>query len=343
MTTDRFGRRLDHLPVGGELLLLGRDGRVGQEQVLGAVQADAAGPDARGRGRVDHRVDVGQQLDPLAVGGDRLQVAVLDQRVAQVDVLALQLAVGGLDLRAGVEDDVPLAAVHDQQVAVVDLRRATRSGPRRPGCPARGPGWRRGRCVPPASVTIPATGSLSNIAACDGRISGATRMTGSLAPRACRSFSSGQLGDDLLDHVADVGHPLAQVLVADAGEQDVVLFQRLVQGGGGVELVVEDERLDLGDEGRVAEEHPVGAEDGGRVLADLAADAVDGLVQFGGDGVAGLVEPGDFGGQGGGVEQVRAVPGQGRVEPERPGDGHAGRDGHAAEHEASVAGAGHSR
>ena len=56
-----------------------------------------------------------------AVGGDRLLVAVLDQPVAQVDVLALQLAVGRLDLRAGVEVDVPLAAVQGDQVAGLDL------------------------------------------------------------------------------------------------------------------------------------------------------------------------------------------------------------------------------
>ena len=56
-----------------------------------------------------------------AVGRDRLQVAVLDQPIAQVDVLALQLAIGRLDLGAGIEMDVAFAAVQGDQVAGVDL------------------------------------------------------------------------------------------------------------------------------------------------------------------------------------------------------------------------------
>ena len=39
-------RRLDHRAVGGQLLLLVGHRRVGQEQVLGAVQADAGRADA---------------------------------------------------------------------------------------------------------------------------------------------------------------------------------------------------------------------------------------------------------------------------------------------------------
>ena len=63
MVTRAVGGRLDHRPVGGQLLLLVGHRRVGQEQVLGAVQADAGGADAHGHLGVGGAVDVGQQLD----------------------------------------------------------------------------------------------------------------------------------------------------------------------------------------------------------------------------------------------------------------------------------------
>src|SRR5205823_7991821 len=89
---------------------------------LGAVQPDPGGAGAPGQLGVGGAVDVGQQLDAGAVGGDGLQVVVLDQQAGrQVGVLAMELAVGRLDLGAGVEVDVPLAAVQGDQVAGADL------------------------------------------------------------------------------------------------------------------------------------------------------------------------------------------------------------------------------
>ena len=52
-------------------------------------------------------------------------------------------------------------------------------------------------------------------------------------------------------------------------EELVVLVEESSQGGGGVDLVVQDVRLDLGDQRRIAQEQAMGAEDGGLVLADL--------------------------------------------------------------------------
>ena len=79
---------------------------------------------------------------------------------------------------------------------------------------------------PPVSVTIPAIGRLPRLIAWLGRISWATRMTGSLAVLAVvrgmrrrrRRLGSGQVRADPRDHVADVGHPLAEVVVLDPGE-----------------------------------------------------------------------------------------------------------------------------
>ena len=45
----------------------------------------------------------------------------------------------------------------------------------------------------------------------------------------------------------------------------------LVQGGAGVDVAVEDGGLDLADEGRVAQQQAVGAEDGRLFLADFLA------------------------------------------------------------------------
>src|SRR5256885_967571 len=70
-------------------------------------------------------------------------------------------------------------------------------------------------------------------------------------------------------------------------------------------------------------------------LSNMAAcdgARLDGPVELGGEGVARPVEACPRVGRGGRVEQVRAVPGQGRVEPEGAGHGDAGGNGHATEH-----------
>src|SRR5262245_50789527 len=86
------GRRFDDLPVRGELLLFIGNGGVREKQIFGAIQADAGRAGANGRLGVGGAVDVGEQLHAGAVSGDRFQVAVLNEFVAQVDIFALQLA-----------------------------------------------------------------------------------------------------------------------------------------------------------------------------------------------------------------------------------------------------------
>src|SRR5207253_4523675 len=62
-------------------------------------------------------VDVGQQLHLDAVERNRLLIAIFDQAFPQVDIFALQLAIGGLDFRTWVEVDVPLAPIQGHEVA----------------------------------------------------------------------------------------------------------------------------------------------------------------------------------------------------------------------------------
>ena len=98
-----------------------------------------------------------------------------------------------------------------------------------------------------------------------------------------------------------------------------VLVEGLLDGGGGVDALFGDGGADLADEGGVAEEQLVGAEDGGLVLADLLGDAADDAVEFAGGGGAGGVEARDLGGQGVGVEVERLAAGQGLVRCGRRG------------------------
>ena len=70
--------------------------------------------------------------------------------------------------------------------------------------------------APPASVRMPAISWRSKVRACDGRISGATRMTGSSRRQEVRLLLlQGQLGEDAADHVAQVGHALLQIRIGD--------------------------------------------------------------------------------------------------------------------------------
>jgi hypothetical protein len=71
------GRSVNHLFVGFHLFVFGRHCGMGEEHILGAEKPDAGCAHARRGGRVDHRVDVGQEFDGFAVLGDRVEFAVL--------------------------------------------------------------------------------------------------------------------------------------------------------------------------------------------------------------------------------------------------------------------------
>src|SRR5207248_1426543 len=104
----------------------------------------------------------------------------------------------------------------------------------------------------------------------------------------------------------------------------------------GVDAAGADDRLDLADEGDVAQQQAVGAEDGRLVLADLAGDAVDDGVEVGAGGSDGLLEAADLGGDGADVEVGRLAAREDTVHAERAGDGHTRRDGDSlSEHRAT--------
>jgi hypothetical protein len=127
---------------------------------------------------------------------------------------------------------------------------------------------------------------------------------------------------DAGDDVADVGHAFLEVLVVDLGEQAGVLVEGLVQGGAGIDVAGEDGVLDLADQGGVAQQGPVGAEDGGLILSQLLGDARNGHVQLPGGGGAGLVETADLLRQGRDLDLVGFEAGQRLVHSIGPGHSH---------------------
>ena len=72
MVTDAVRRRLDHRLVGRVLFILARHGRMGEEQVFGAIKADAGRAGANRHLGVGGVADVGEQLHFDAVAGDPL-------------------------------------------------------------------------------------------------------------------------------------------------------------------------------------------------------------------------------------------------------------------------------
>ena len=147
----------------------------------------------------------------------------------------------------------------------------------------------------------------------------------------------GELGHDAADDVADVGHALLEVLVLDLGEEGGVFVEHLVQGGAGVDVALQDARLDLADQGGVAEEQAVAAEDGRLVLADCAADALDDGVELLRRRLTGRVEAGDLGGQPRCVEILRLPPGEHGVHAVGASDGDPRGDGDSFEHALTLA------
>src|SRR5262249_61999783 len=82
----------------------------------------------------------------------------------------------------------------------------------------------------------------------------------------------------------------------------------------GVDLAIDNDRLDLANQGRVAQQQAVGAEDGRFLLAELAGDALDNRVQLASGGADGVLEALDFAGDCGDVQLLRPTA------PEHPAD-----------------------
>ena len=133
-------------------------------------------PSARS-GRVHYVVHVGQQFDADTVALDRFLIAVLNQAMAQIDVFALQLAIGPIGFRPGLTSTPP-SRPSTTSMSPLWTSFISPCKPDTAGIPSERARIAACPVEPPASVTIPATGRRSNIVACDGRISAATRMTG---------------------------------------------------------------------------------------------------------------------------------------------------------------------
>ena len=185
----------------------------------------------------------------------------------------------------------------------------------------------------PVSVTMPAIQRLSIIDAWDGKISGMTRMIGLLdLERRRLRLVVRELGHDPADDVAQVGEASLEVGVGDLAEEGGVFLERLLQGGGGVDALLADAGENLADHGRVAEQLAVGAEDAGLLVADLPADADDGVVDLAGHGGAGPFETVDLPGQTRVVQGVRLVAGDDLLDAMGMRDGHTRRNGYALLH-----------
>ena len=94
----------------------------------------------------------------------------------------------------------------------------------------------------------------------------------------------GELGGNATQDVADVGHALAQIVVFDLGKKAGVFVQRFLKGRASIHVVIEDGRPDFLNQGGVAEQKPVRAENAGLFIPHLLADASDNCVQLLGRG-----------------------------------------------------------
>ena len=137
---------------------------------------------------------------------------------------------------------------------------------------------------------------------------------------------------DPADDIAEVGEPALEVRVRDLAEEGGVFLEGLLQGGRGVDALLGDAGADLADHRRVAEELAVGAEDRRLLVADLPADAGDGVLDLAGGGRAGPLETMDLPGQTRVVQGVRLVAGDDLLDAVGMRDGYTRRNGYALLH-----------
>ena len=105
----------------------------------------------------------------------------------------------------------------------------------------------------------------------------------------------GEMAADPHDHVADVGHPFAEILVLGAGEQGRIFLQHAVERVGGRLMAIDDPMADFFVEGRIAEDRLVGLKDRGLGFADLRGDLLVKRAEIVGRRIAGLLVAGQLG------------------------------------------------
>src|ERR1700733_9692251 len=99
-----------------------------------------------------------------------------------------------------------------------------------------------------------------------------------------------KLRENTAGHVANVRHPLAEVLVGYLRKKRRVLSDHLLQSRGGIDLLGQYGGFDFADQIGIAEDHPMRAKNGGLFLPNLLADSADDGVEFLARGSAGGVE-----------------------------------------------------
>jgi hypothetical protein len=134
------------LGIDADLVVLGRDGAVLEEQVLGAQQADALGAARQGLLHLDRQLDVHHHLHAAAVGRDGRKVAQVGQLLVDHDLLPREHADALARLLVRVDQDLPLGAVDDDDLAHGQGSRGPRAVPRPPARPGNGQGWPHGWC-----------------------------------------------------------------------------------------------------------------------------------------------------------------------------------------------------
>ena len=154
---------------------------------------------------------------------------------------------------------------------------------------------------PPSSVTIPAIGRSPRLIAWLGRISWATRITDSSPLRESPAGSTWpivlrrQVRLDPQDHVADVGHPLAEVILLDPRELRGVAVHDDLQRRQRRQLLVLDQVVDLGQERGVVDDLQVALEDVGLGESPSSCgDLLDDRLELGRRLGHGAVEPLDL-------------------------------------------------
>ena len=108
---------------------------------------------------------------------------------------------------------------------------------------------------------------------------------------------------DPQDHVADVGHPLPEIILLDPRELRRVAVHDRLEGRQGGHLLVFDEIMDLGEQGRIVDDLQMALEDLGLGLAQFLGDLLDHGLQVGRRLGHGPVEPLDLGGNLAGIVQ----------------------------------------
>ncbi len=286
--------RFGHLAVGLELFVLGGQVvLVAQEQELGAEQADAAGALGERLRGVGGQLDIGQQLDLLAVARHRLGVAdVLQCALAGLPV-ALAGAVFHQHLLVGVDDDHAVDAIDDDQLVLADQRLGmAQRQHRRQVEAARQDGGVRGGAADVGDEGV-VFGVLEQ-----HHVGGRQVVRHQDAVRARRrrglAVVSGQRLEDAVGHLDHVGAALAQVFLFDLVElrqQDVEL---LLECPFGVAVLGLDDEVRLGGQRVVVQQHDVQAEEGAQLGGGMLGNTAPQRFQLLSRQADGAVEAGDF-------------------------------------------------